>query len=218
MIITNSISKDTVKELKLYSINSPCKKSIKIRWCDIDKNLANFWRYSSNVYCFARNLSKRNGGIKKGNAMSIKRGTAMFKNLCSKSIALLWWTESGKREIEDMRIGWSYLCHVVMLGSKTLGLNVLELQFIMLANHDQNVLVFVLDLLKVCLYVKLELSVLQDLLCKSVWLDWLKIRLDRSKLVQIVFLQNFPTQPKARLTCRVLCFALSIKGKTLATF
>ena len=47
-----------------------------------------------------------------------------------------------------------------MLGSKTLGLNVLELQFVMLENHDQNVLVFVLDLLKVCLYVKLELSVL----------------------------------------------------------
>ena len=47
-----------------------------------------------------------------------------------------------------------------MLGSKTLGLNVLELQFVMLTNHDQNVLVFVLDLFKVCLYVKLELSVL----------------------------------------------------------
>ena len=58
-----------------------------------------------------------------------------------------------------------------LLGSKTLGLNVLELQFVMLANHNQNVLVFVLDLLKVCLYVKLELSVLQDLLCKSAWLD-----------------------------------------------
>ena len=58
-----------------------------------------------------------------------------------------------------------------LLGSKTLGLNVLELQFVMLANHDQNVLVFVLDLLKVCLYVKLESSVLQDLLCKSAWLD-----------------------------------------------
>ena len=28
-----------------------------------------------------------------------------------------------------------------LLGSKTLGLNVLELQFLMLANHDQNVLV-----------------------------------------------------------------------------
>ena len=46
----------------------------------------------------------------------------------------------------------------------------------------------VLDLLKVCLIVKFELSVLQDLLCKSTWLNRLKIRLDRSKLMQIVFL------------------------------
>ena len=66
----------------------------------------------------------------------------------------------------------------IVLGSRTLGLNVLKLQFVMLANHDQNVLVFVLDLLKVCLYVKLESSVLQDLLCKSVWLDQSRIRLD----------------------------------------
>ena len=29
-----------------------------------------------------------------------------------------------------------------MLGSKTLGLNVLELQFVILANHDQNVQFF----------------------------------------------------------------------------
>ena len=29
----------------------------------------------------------------------------------------------------------------MVLGSKTFGLNVLEFQFIMLANHDQNVLV-----------------------------------------------------------------------------
>ena len=101
-----------------------------------------------------------------------------------------------------------------MLGSKELGTNVLELQFVMLANHDQNVFSLVLDLLKVCLYVKLESSVLQDLLCKSVWLDQSKIRLNRSKLVQIVFLQNFPTQPKPDLTCRVLCFVLSIKEKT----
>ena len=28
-----------------------------------------------------------------------------------------------------------------LLGSKTLGLNVLELQFVILANHDENVLV-----------------------------------------------------------------------------
>ena len=60
-----------------------------------------------------------------------------------------------------------------------------------------------LDLLKVCLSVKLKLSVLQDLLRKStclnrlkIRLNRLKIRLNRSKLVQIVFLQNFPTQPK----------------------
>ena len=66
----------------------------------------------------------------------------------------------------------------------------------MLANHDQNVLVFVLDLLKVFFYVKLESSVLQDLLCKFAWLDRSRIRLDWSKLMQIVFLQNFPTQPK----------------------
>ena len=54
-----------------------------------------------------------------------------------------------------------YIClmpKVKLLGSKTLDLNVLELQFVMLANHDQNVLVFVLDLLKVCLYEKLESS------------------------------------------------------------
>ena len=57
-------------------------------------------------------------------------------------------------------------------------------------------LVFVLDLLKVCLSVKLESSVLQELLCKSAWLDRSRIRLDRSKVVQIVFFVEFPTQPK----------------------
>ena len=51
----------------------------------------------------------------------------------------------------------------------------------------------VLGLLKVCLCIKLESSVLQDLLRKSVWLNRLRIRLDRSKLMQIVFLQNFLT-------------------------
>ena len=68
------------------------------------------------------------------------------------------------------------------------------------------------------IFVKLELSVLQDLLCKSTRLNRSKIRLDQSKLVQIVFLQNFPTQAQTHMTCKVLCFALSIKGKTLATF
>ena len=79
-----------------------------------------------------------------------------------------------------------------------------------LANHDQN-LESRFRLLKVCLFVKLELSELQDLLAKSG-------RLDRSNLVQINFLQIFSTQPKPGLTCRVLYFTPSIKGKTLATF
>ena len=72
-----------------------------------------------------------------------------------------------------------------MLSSKTLGLNVLELQFVLLANHDQNVLVFILDLLKT-----------------------------RANC----FSAKFSNSAQARLTYRVLCFALSIKGKTLATF
>ena len=46
-----------------------------------------------------------------------------------------------------------------MLGSKELGTNVLELQCVMLANHDQNV-ESRLRLLKVCFCVKLESSVL----------------------------------------------------------
>ena len=61
------------------------------------------------------------------------------------------------------------------------------------------------------LYVKLESSVLQDLLCKSAWLD-------QSKVVKIFFSAEFSNLTQARLTCKVLCFALSIKGKTLATF
>ena len=96
-------------------------------------------------------------------------------------------------------------------------LNVLELQCVMLANHDQNIQSRY-RLLKVCFCVKLESRLLQDLLCKFARLDRSKIKLDRLKLVQIVFLQNFPTQAQAHMTCKVLCFALSIKGKTLATF
>ena len=69
------------------------------------------------------------------------------------------------------------------------------------------------------LYVKLESSS-----CRIYYvnlhglIDRSKIRLDRSKLVQIVFLQIFSNSAQARLTCRVLCFVLRIKGKTLATF
>ena len=55
----------------------------------------------------------------------------------------------------------------------------------------------ILDLLKVCLHVKLKLSVLQDLLYKFVKFDQSKIRLDWLKLVQIVFLQNFQLSPSS---------------------
>ena len=50
----------------------------------------------------------------------------------------------------------------------------------MLANHEQN-LESRIRLLKVCLFVKLELSELQDLLAKSA-------KLDQSNLMQINFL------------------------------
>ena len=44
------------------------------------------------------------------------------------------------------------------LGSKNLSLNVLELQFVMLGNHDQNVLVLFRLAQSMWLYVKLELG------------------------------------------------------------
>ena len=45
-----------------------------------------------------------------------------------------------------------------LLGSKELGTNVLELHFVMLANHDQNVLVLFRLAQSMWLYVKLESS------------------------------------------------------------
>ena len=82
-----------------------------------------------------------------------------------------------------------------MLGSKELGTNVLELYFVMLANHDQNVLVLFRPAQSICFLCKVGIELLQDLLCKYAWLDRSRIRLDRSKLRQNIFLQNFPTQP-----------------------
>ena len=53
-----------------------------------------------------------------------------------------------------------------------------------------------LDLLKVCLFEKLESSDCRIYWSKFVRLDRSKIRLDRSNLVQIIFSAEFPTQPK----------------------
>ena len=70
----------------------------------------------------------------------------------------------------------------------------------------------------ICVLCKVGIKLMHNLLCNSVWLDRLKIRLNQSKLGHIVFLQNSSNLAQAHLTCRVLCFVLSIKGKTLATF
>ena len=48
---------------------------------------------------------------------------------------------------------------------------------------------------KLYVNVKLESSLKQEVLWLSAWLDQLKLRLDRSKLGQITFLQIRPTQP-----------------------
>ena len=97
-----------------------------------------------------------------------------------------------------MSINYSIIKHqtkMFLLGSKTLGLNVLELQFVTLANHDQNVLVFVLDLLKVCLYVKLEL-----MFCRIYCVNLLgsidrELDLIDRKSCRLFFLQNFQLSP-----------------------
>ena len=58
-----------------------------------------------------------------------------------------------------------------MLGSKILGTKCIRISICnVLVNHDQN-LESRFRLLKVCLFVKLELSELQDLLAKSAMLD-----------------------------------------------
>ena len=51
-----------------------------------------------------------------------------------------------------------FVIQFLLLDSKTLGLNVLELQFLMLANHDQNGLVLFRLAQNMWLYVKLESS------------------------------------------------------------
>ena len=83
-----------------------------------------------------------------------------------------------------------------LIGSKELGTNVLELYFIMLVNHDQNVLVLFRLAQSICFLCKVRIKLLQDLLCKFALLDQSRIRLDWSKVVQIVFFAEFPTQLK----------------------
>ena len=76
-----------------------------------------------------------------------------------------------------------------LLGSKTLGTNVLELQFVICWQTMTKTSSLDLRLLKVCLFVK---SVSSN--CINYWTK--SIRLDRLNHVQIYFSVEFPIQPR----------------------
>ena len=87
----------------------------------------------------------------------------------------------------------------------------------MLANHNQNILVLFRLAQNMWLYVKLELRS-----CRIYCVN-LSGSIDR-ELDSIdhkscrLFFCRISNLTQARLTCRVLCFALGVKRKTLATF
>ena len=83
-----------------------------------------------------------------------------------------------------------------MLGSKTLGTNILKLQFVLYWQTMIKTYSLGLDLLKVCLLVKLESSDCKNYWTKSTRLDQSKIKLDQSNHVQIYFSIEIPIQPK----------------------
>ena len=85
------------------------------------------------------------------------------------------------KDLKKIKISILEVDKVALLGSKELGTNVLELYFVVLANHDQNVLVLFRLAQSICFSCKVGIEFLQDLLCKSAWLDQSRIRLDRSK-------------------------------------
>ena len=85
---------------------------------------------------------------------------------------------------------------LLLLGSKILGTKCIKTSiYNVLANHDQKI-ESRFRLLKVYLFVKLELSDCRIYWTKSARLDRSKIRLDRSNQVQIYFSIEFPIQPK----------------------
>ena len=104
---------------------------------------------------------------------------------------------------------------IIMLGCKELETNILELHFVMLANHDQNVFLIMFRLAQsMCFYVKLKSS------CCRIYCVNLLSSIDRKldsidrKSCKLFFLQNFQLSPSRG----VLYFVLSIKGKILTTF
>ena len=83
-----------------------------------------------------------------------------------------------------------------LLGSKTLGTNILELQFVLCWQTMIKTQSLGLGLFKVCLLEKLESRDCRNYWTKSARLDRSKIRLDRSNHVQIYFFAEIPIQPK----------------------
>ena len=105
------------------------------------------------------------------------------------------------------------ICQVLRIQN----LNVLELQYVMLANHDQN-LESRFRLLKVWLCVKLESSN-----CRKLLFNLCKARLikNQTQLIEVhaeCFFCRISNSAQAHTTCRVFCFASSMKGKILTTF
>ena len=105
------------------------------------------------------------------------------------------------------------LCQVLRLQD----LNVLELQCVILANHDQN-LESRFRLLKVCLCVKLESSNCRKLLFNFCKARSIENQTRSTETCANCFFCSISNSAQAHMTCRVLYFALSIKGKTLSTF
>ena len=82
-----------------------------------------------------------------------------------------------------------------MLGSKELGTNVLELHFVMLVNHDQNVLVLFRLAQSMCLYVKLESSYCRIYFVNMFGLINRELNSIDRKSCRLFFLQNFQLSP-----------------------
>ena len=55
-------------------------------------------------------------------------------------------------------------------------------------------------------------------MCNSDWLNRSRIKLNRSKVEQNVFFCRISNSALSHMTCRVLCFVLSIKGKPQPRF
>ena len=84
-----------------------------------------FWSLSTDLFKKEINLRKRYGSIKRVKAMIIKRGSAMLKNSCSKSIALLQWTERAIGTEQDKNWRYEDFLNFVRLAHALIWANIL---------------------------------------------------------------------------------------------